>query len=82
MAKSPQPDMEQEVTKLKGAIEHLILSSRRFTRIRRLLRNRQMEMQIYLVPIAGQPKSSSKGGLRLVLTDEDRRFLKQAGIRF
>ena len=81
MAKAPR-QMEREVERLKTAIERLILRSRRFAGIRRLLRHREMEIQIYLVPIAGRPKSSSTSGVRLRLTDEDRRFLKQAGIRF
>ena len=73
--------MQRQVTKLKRAIQRLVVSSREFAGLRKLLRTGQFELQIYLLPLApGAP--ASKDGVRLELTAEDRRFLKKAGIRF
>ena len=73
--------MERQITKLKQAIQRLVVSSRQFAGLRKLLRAGQFELQIYLIPIA---PGASKPDLpvRLQLTAEDRRFLKKAGIRF
>ena len=80
MANEPK-QMERQITKLKRAIQRLVVSSREFTGLRQLLRTGQFELQIYLIPMApGAPKS--KDGVRLDLTAEDRRFLRKAGIRF
>ena len=77
-----QRQLERQITKLKRAIQRLVGSSRDFAILRRLLRTGSCELQIYLVPMApGAPKSKHVG-VRLDLTAEDRRFLKQAGIRY
>ncbi len=81
MTNKDRQDMERQVTRLKKAIQRLVVSSREFTGLRKLLRAGQFELQVYLIPMApGAGKSKER--LRLELTAEDRRFLKKAGIRF
>ena len=81
MTKKDREGMERQIHKLKKAIQRLVVSSREFAGLRKLLREGQFELQIYLIPMA-PGGSKSKERLRLELTAEDRRFLKKAGIRF
>ena len=77
-----QKQLERQITKLKRAIQRLIVSSREFAGLRQLLCSGQFELQLYLVPMAPGASKSKHVGVRLDLTTEDRRFLKKAGIRF
>ena len=78
MAKS-RHSIEGQVHQLRAAIEQLVLSSRKYAALRRLLRGGGYELQMYLVPLDARQAS---GDDELELTAADRRFLKKAGIRF
>ena len=66
--------------RLNRAIQKIVAQSAEFGDLRRMLREDQVELAIYVVPmIGGKPAG---GELRFELTDTDRAFLKQAGITF
>jgi len=46
------------------------------------LREEQVELAIYVVPVIGGKPAGVGDELRFELTDEDRKFLRKAGIRF
>ena len=77
-------DVEKRLAKylkrLNRAIQKIVAHSVEFGELRKVLREEQVELAIYVVPlIGGKPVSE---GLQFALTDADRHFLKQAGIRF
>ena len=80
MAKSR--NIETQVQQLRSAIERLVLSSRKYAVLRRMLRSGDYELQIYLVPAEVRQDRRKDAAPRLELTAADRRFLKKAGIRF
>jgi hypothetical protein len=45
-----------------------------------MLRDKQVELAIYVVPLIGGKPAGEE--LRFELTDDDRTFLKKAGIKF
>ena len=54
--------------------------SKEFEELRNLLRDERIDLAVYVVPmIGGKPNGPE---LRFELTDDDRKFLKNAGIRF
>ena len=66
--------------RLNKAIQKIVAQSEEFDDLRKMLREEQVELAIYVVPmIGGKPAIDD---LRFELTDSDRNFLKQAGIRF
>lgn len=66
--------------RLNRAIQRIVAQSPEFGELRKMLREEQVELAIYVVPlIGGKPPGEE---LQFHLTDEDRSFLKDAGIRF
>ena len=78
-------DLHKQLTKhlkqLNRAIRRLVGKSREFEELRKLLREEQVELAIYVVPILPGQEGAERE-LRFELTEDDRSFLKQAGIRF
>ena len=66
--------------RLNRAIQKIVAQSEDFAELRKLLREEQVELAIYVVPLVGGKPAG--GELKFELTDQDRFFLKQAGIRF
>ncbi len=65
---------------MNKSIRRLVAKSKEFEELRGLLREEQVELAIYVVPLVG----GTPGGevLQFELTDDDRKFLKSAGIKF
>lgn len=76
-------EIERRLTKylkrLNKAIQKLVAHSAEFGELRKMLREEQVELAIYVVPLIGGKPAGEE--LRLQWTDADRHFLKQAGIR-
>lgn len=65
---------------LNKAIQKLVAKSPDFGELRKLLREEEVELAIYVVPlIGGKPAGEA---LQPELNAADRQFLKEAGIRF
>ena len=65
---------------LNRSIQKIVAESAEFGELRRMLREEEVELAIYVVPlIGGKPVGE---GLRFELTDADRSFLREAGIKF
>ena len=79
-------DLHQRLAKhlklLNRAIRRLVARSKEFEELRALLREEQVELAIYVVPVIGGKPAGVGEELRFELTDEDRKFLRKAGIRF
>ncbi len=76
-----QKQLAKQLKRLNGTIRRLIAKSKEFGELRQLLRSGQVQLAIYVVPvIGGKPMMGEEP--QSTLTDEDRAFLKQAGIRF
>ena len=75
-----QKHLTRHLKKLNKAIRRLVAKSGEFEELRRLLRNEQVELAIYVVPLIGGRAATEE--MRFELTDEDRNFLKKAGIKF
>ena len=73
--------LAKHLKKLNRAIQKLVAQSEDFGDLRRLLREEQVELAIYVVPLIGG-KPAAEEELRFELTEDDKSFLKQAGIRF
>ncbi len=72
--------LARELKRLNKAIQKVVARSAEFGQLRKLLREEQVELAIYVVPLLGGKKPSAD--LRFELTEADRSFLKQAGLRF
>ena len=76
-------DLERRLAKylkrLNKAIQKLVAHSAEFGELRKMLRKEQVELAIYVVPLIGGKPAGEE--MRFQLTDADRHFLKQAGIR-
>ena len=70
----------KHLKKLNKAIQKIVAKSSEFADLRKMLRKEQVELAIYVVPLIGGRPAGDE--LRFELTDADRSFLKQAGIRF
>ena len=70
----------KHLKRLNRAIQKMVAQSVEFGDLRRMLREDQVELAIYVVPLIGGKPAGEE--LRFELTDLDRHFLKQAGIRF
>ena len=75
-----QKRLAKHLKTLNRAIRRLVARSREFEELRKLLREEQVELAIYVVPLIGGKPAGEE--LRFELTDEDLTFLKKAGIRF
>ena len=72
--------LARHLKRLNKAIQKIVARSAEFGELRKMLREDQVELAIYVVPlIGGKPAMEN---LRFELTESDRSFLKQAGIRF
>ncbi len=73
--------LAKHLKRLNKAIQKLVAQSPDFGELRKMLREEDVELAIYVVPlIGGKPATNEE--LRFELTDADRRFLKEAGILF
>ena len=72
--------LERHLKRLNRAIQKLVAHSPDFSELRKLLRQEHVELAIYVVPLVGGKPAGEE--LHFELTDADRRFLKQAGIKF
>ena len=76
-------NMERKLAKylkrLNRAIQKLVAHSADFGELRKMLREEQVELAIYVVPLVGGKPAGEE--FRSEWTDSDRHFLKQAGIR-
>ena len=72
--------LAKHLKRLNKSIQKLVAKSPDFGELRKLLREEQVELAIYVVPlIGGKPAGEA---VQPELNDADRRFLKEAGIRF
>jgi hypothetical protein len=70
----------KHLKQLNKAIQKLVARSAQFADLRKMLREEQVELAIYVVPMIGGKPAGEE--LHFELTDDDRSFLRQAGIRF
>lgn len=77
-----QKRLAKHMKLLNKEIRKLVAKSGEFEELRKLLRDEQVELAIYVVPLVGGKPEGDGEELRCELTDDDRRFLKKAGIRF
>ena len=72
--------LAKHLRRLNRAIQKIVAQAPEFGKLRKLLREEQVELAIYVVPLIGGRPAGEE--LHFGLTDSDRHFLKQAGIRF
>jgi len=72
--------LSRYLKRLNRAIQKIVAQSPEFSELRKMLREEQVELAIYVVPLIGGKPAGEE--LRFALTDDDRQFLKQAGIQF
>jgi len=72
--------LAKHLKRLNRSIQKLIAQGPEFGELRKMLREDQVELAIYVVPLIGGKPAGEE--MRFELTDADRSFLKQAGIRF
>ena len=72
--------LAKHLKRLNRAIQKLVAQSPDFGELRKMLREEHVELAIYVVPLVGGKPVGDE--LPFELTDADRRFLKEAGIRF
>ena len=72
--------LAKHLKRLNKAIHKIVAKSDEFGELRKMLREGQVELAIYVVPLIGGKPAGEE--LRFELTDLDKRFLKEAGIRF
>ena len=75
-----QKRLAKHLKLLNKAIRKIVARAPEFDELRTLLRNEQVELAIYVVPIIGGKRTGEE--LRFELTDDDRTFLKKVGIKF
>lgn len=72
--------MAKHLKVLNKTIRRLVARDKAFENLRALLREEQVELAIYVVPLIGGKPAGEE--MRYELTDEDRKFLKKAGLTF
>ena len=72
--------LAKHLKRLNRAIQKLVAQGEDFDELRKMLREEQVELAIYVVPLIGGKPAGDE--LRFELTDSDKSFLRQAGIRF
>ena len=75
-----QKRLSVHLKKLNKAIRKIVAKSGDFEELRKLLREEHVELAIYVVPLIGGKPTGEE--LRFELTEDDRKFLRKAGIRF
>ena len=71
--------LAKHLKRLNRAIQRIVAQAPEFGELRRMLREEGVELAIYVVPLVGGKPTGEE--MRFELTDDDRSFLKQAGIR-
>lgn len=87
---SEDRDIDRYIRRLSKILRKMVLHSKEFEELCLLLEKGHFEMRLFLVPILFRTEKQSsfkqhKGKhtpLRFELTEQDRKFLKKAGIRF
>jgi len=72
--------LAKHLKRLNKAIQKIVAQSAEFGELRKMLREEQVELAVYVVPLIGGKPAGEE--LHFALTESDRSFLKQAGIRF
>ena len=72
--------LAKHLRRLNKAIQKIVAQAPEFGDLRKMLREDQVELAIYVVPLLGGKPAGEE--LRFELSDADRSFLKQAGIQF
>ena len=72
--------LAKHLKRLNRAIQKIVAQSMEFGALRKMLREEHVELAIYVVPLIGGKPAREE--LRFELTESDKSFLKQAGIRF
>ena len=72
--------LAKHLKRLNKAIQKIVAQSPEFGELRKMLREEEVELAIYVVPLIGGKPAGEE--LRFELTDADRRFLREAGILF
>ena len=72
--------LAKHLKRLNRAIQKIVAQSIDFGELRKILREEKVELAIYVVPMIGGKPAGEE--LQFGLTDADRQFLKEAGIRF
>ena len=75
-----EKQLAKHLKRLNRAIQKIVAQADEFGELRKMLREEQVELAIYVVPLIGGKPAGEE--LRFELTDLDKRFLKEAGIRF
>ena len=75
-----QKRLGKSLKRLNTAIRRLVAKAPEFDELRKILREEQVELAIYVVPIIGGKPAGEE--LRFELTEDDRTFLKKVGIKF
>ena len=75
-----QKRLAVHLKKLNKMIRKIVAKSGEFEDLRKLLREEHVELAIYVVPLIGGKPTGEE--LRFELTEDDRTFLRKAGIRF
>ncbi|HAM40767.1 MAG TPA: hypothetical protein DDX89_04310 [Candidatus Omnitrophica bacterium] len=75
-----QRRLVKHLKRLNRTIRKVVAKAPEFQELRDLLRKEQVQLAIYVVPIIGGKPAGQE--LHFELTDEDRKFLKEAGISF
>ena len=70
----------KHVKRLNRAIQKMVAQAPEFGDLRRMLREEHVELAVYVVPLVGGKPAGEE--LRFELTDADRQFLKESGLRF
>ncbi len=71
--------LAKHLKRLNRSIQKIVAQAPEFGELRKMLREEQVELAIYVVPLIGGKPSGEE--MQFELTDDDRSFLKQAGIR-
>ena len=87
---SSDRDIDRYIRRLSRILRKMVLRSKEFEELCFLLEKGNFEMRLFLVPILfrenpkghSKPKKGKQASLRFELTEQDRKFLKKAGIRF
>ena len=71
--------LAKHLKRLNKTIQKIVARSVEFGELRKMLREEQVELAIYVVPLIGGKPAGDE--LSFELTDTDKHFLKQAGIK-
>ena len=75
-----QRRLVKHLKRLNKTIRKVVARAPEFQDLRDLLRKEQVQLAIYVVPIIGGKPTGQE--FRFELTEDDRKFLKEAGITF